>query len=353
MDYLQDFLDYLLYVRGRSVNTIHSYRFTLKEYLSWLQTRNLDPKDVKPMDIDSYFIHLRKDKNNTASTVSQKYYCLKSMYRWFLRNDWIQRDPLTYSDKGVKKEGLPKYLTPSEQEKLIKAAQEGMHRKRIWFYSKQRSYVLILLLLEAGLRIAEACSLKWEDVNFEEGILKVRGKGDKERIAVLSNQLLAALKEYFNRVNVIDLETKVRAGIQARGLNLRKVAEETGISFLTVSDIVVARRPKSIKGNREKELQAFIEKVKKLPLQYILFNKGGTSLNTRQAFRLVREIGRKAGIEIYPHLLRHSFAVNLRRKGGDIMLLKEALGHSSVSTTQIYAAFTEGEFKERMRQLIN
>jgi site-specific recombinase XerD len=134
---------------------------------------------------------------------------------------------------------------------------------------------------------------------------------------------------------------------------LNDVSKETGIPLPTLIEITVSRRH-DCQGKRSRQLQTFIdEKVKPLPLQYLLFNRGGKPLNTRQAFRIVREIGRKAGIEIHPHLLRHSFAVNLRRKGGDIMLLKEALGHSSVITTQIYSGFTDSEYKERMRQLVN
>ena len=265
----------------------------------------------------------------------------------------IQRDPLQFCDRLKEPSTLPHYLTPTEQSALIQAAQNGNGAKRIGYYSKERTYLLLLLLLDCGLRIQEACSVKVPDIDLNEGILKVRGKGDKERIAVLSDRLIKAIKEYLNRVNVIDVSGKVRPGIQARGLTLNDVSRETGIPLPTVIELTVSRRH-GCKGKRSRELQAFIdEKVKILPLQYLLFNRGGKPLNTRQAFRIVREIGRSAGIEIHPHLLRHSFAVNLRRKGADTMLLKEALGHSSIITTQIYCAFTDGEFKDRMRQLVN
>jgi integrase/recombinase XerD len=125
--------------------------------------------------------------------------------------------------------------------------------------------------------------------------------------------------------------------------------------FLDFTQYVRGRSANTIQSYRY-DLSQFLEwvKVKPLPLQYVLFNRGGKPLNTRQAFRIIRDIGIKAGIKnLYPHLLRHTFAVNLRRKGGDTMLLKEALGHSSIITTQIYCGFTNGEFKEKMRQLVN
>ena len=353
MNYLQDFLDFTQYVRGRANNTIQGYRFDLREFLTWLQGRGLEPQNVKSTDIDTFFIYLRKEKKNSPASVNRKLYCLKNFYKWLLRTDVIQKNPLLYCDRLKEPSTLPKYLTVIEQENLIKAVQNGNGAKRIGYYSKERTYLLILLLLDCGLRIQEACNVKVPDINLDEGILKVRGKGDKERIAVLSDRLMVAIREYLSKVNVIDVSGKVRPGIQARGLTLNDVSKGTGIPLPTVIELTVSRRH-NCQGKRSRQLQAFIdEKVKPLPLQYLLFNRGGKPLNTRQAFRIVREIGRKAGIEIYPHLLRHSFAVNLRRKGADTMLLKEALGHASILTTQIYCAFTDGEFKEKMRQLVN
>jgi site-specific recombinase XerD len=353
MHYIQDFLDFTQYVRGRAENTINAYRYDLRNFFAWLHDRGLEPQNVKSTDIDAYFIYLRKVKGNAPGSVNRKLYCLKNLYNWLLRTDVIQKNPLQFCDRLKEPSKLPHYLTPTQQEALIQAAQNGNGAKRIGYYSRERTYLLLLLLLDCGLRIQEACNVKVPDIDLNEGILKVRGKGDKERIAVLSDRLIAALRKYLNRVNVIDVSGKVRPGIQARGLTLSDVSRETGIPFSTVIELTVARRH-DCKGKRSRELQAFIdEKVKPLPLQYLLFNRGGKPLNTRQAFRIVREIGRKAGVEIHPHLLRHSFAVNLRRKGGDAMLLKEALGHSSILTTQIYCGFTDGEFKERMRQLVN
>jgi site-specific recombinase XerD len=354
MDYLQDFLNYVRFVHGRADNTVQSYRWDLTSFLDWAKLVNLDVTKAKPTDIDDFFIWLRREKENVAQTVNRKRSSLRMFYKWLLRKELISKNPMEQVERMKEPKTLPNYLSPQQQEALINASLDGNGAKRIGAYSRERTHLLILLLLDCGLRIGEACSLRVEDINFEDRTLKVKGKGSKERIAVLSDRLLLALKEYLNRVNEIDIERKIRPGIPARGLNLAKIAEETGIPFNTVIELTVARRPENIRGKRERELQSFIdEKVKPLPLQYVLFNRGGKSLNTRQAFRIIREIGRKAGVEIHPHLLRHSFAVNLRRKGADTMLLKEALGHSSILTTQIYCAFTDGEFKERMRQLVN
>jgi site-specific recombinase XerD len=323
--------------------------------VEWAKGAGLEVANLKPVDIDSFFIWLRREKENCAKSVNRKRSSLNMFYKWLQRKELIIKNPMDQVDRMKESKTLPHYLTPQEQKALILAAQNGQTPKRfISSFTKERSYLLILLLLDCGLRIGEACSLRVENINLEEGTLKVCGKGEKERISVLSDRLMIALKEYLERVNVIDLEGKIRPGIAARGLNLRKISKETGIPFSTVIELTVARRPESIRAAREKELQSFInEKVKPLPLQYLLFNRGGQPLNTRQAFRIVKEIGKKAGVNIHPHLLRHSFATNLRRKGGDMMLLKEALGHSSILTTQMYCGFTDGEFKQKMKELIN
>ena len=131
--------------------------------------------------------------------------------------------------------------------------------------------------------------MRREDINLEDGTLRVLGKGQKERIVVLSDRLIEAIRERFN--NGSDL---------------------------------------------------------------LFFNQWRKQLDTRHGFRIVQEIGERAGIEnLHPHLLRHSFATNLRRKGADLLLIKEALGHASVSTTEIYAHLGEQEYKERLRELIN
>jgi integrase/recombinase XerD len=355
MDYLQDFLDFTQYVRGRSANTVQSYRYDLSQFLEWVKDKQLDPLKIRPVDIDEFFIWLRKERKNVAASIKRKRSGLIGLYRWFQRKELIIKNPMEYVSLMKEPKSLPNYLTPQQQEALILAAKDGTKGKRIGSYSRERTYLLILLLLDCGLRIFEACNLKVEDINFEDGTLKVNGKGEKERMAILSDRLLSALKEYLKRASVIDLEGKIRPGIPARGLKLAQIAEESGIPFKEVIEITIARRPTSVGGKREKQLQAFInDKVRPLPLQYVLFNRGGKSLNTRQAFRIIRDIGIRAGIKnLYPHLLRHTFAVNLRRKGGDTMLLKEALGHSSILTTQIYCGFTNGEFKEKMRQLVN
>jgi integrase/recombinase XerD len=124
------------------------------------------------------------------------------------------------------------------------------------------------------------------------------------------------------------------------------------MSYDTASDVIFHDHPRS---HRLQELKKYInEKIKPLPLKYLFFNQQGRPMDTRHVFRIIQEIGKQAGIEnLYPHMLRHTFASTLRGKGADLLLIKEALGHSSVSTTQIYAHLGAGEYQSKMKELIN
>ena len=288
LNYLEEFLDFCQYQRSLAENTIRSYRWDLKQYFNWLEGQHLELVSVKIMDVDRFIISLRK-LGRGIKTVNRKLYCLRAFYRWLQRIEVIQKNPLDLMQHIREPKCLPKYLTETQQEALIQASNNGHNLKRKWASQHiQRDRLMILLLLDCGLRVSEVCRLRKEDVNLEDGVALIHGKGNKEREVVLSDRCIEALKGTFQ--------------------------SET---------------------------------------DFILFNQEMEPLNSRSVFRMVRQIGRSAGINVFPHLLRHSFATNLRRRGGDLLLIKEALGHSSVSTTEIYAHLGAQEYKEKVRELIN
>ena len=151
---------------------------------------------------------------------------------------------------------------------------------------------MVLLLLDCGLRISELCGIRRDDIDLEAGTIRIIGKGDKERRAILSDRCIALLREA--------LKTKLRGS------------------------------------------------------DFLLVNSHTNCLGTRHAFRLVQDLGKRVGIlNLHPHTLRHTYATNLRRRGGDLLLIKEALGHSSVSSTEIYAHLDEKEYGSKLREFIN
>jgi site-specific recombinase XerD len=345
MNYIDQFLDFLQYQRGLSENTLHSYGFDLREYLGWLGVNKLDQTLVRVRDIDSFLIRLRKN-GNSIQTVNQKMYCLKTFYRWLLRIEVIEKNPmdLFQNTKGPQK--IPRYLINGQQEALLISAQNGIYEKP-WI--KKRNYLIILFLLNTGVRIGELCNLELKNINLDEGIFKVIGKGSKEREMVLSSLLKEEIKEYLGMVT----DSKFEVGspfLPSRGFNIKTFAKEMKIPFFNVMGALGGNSRKGME-----KIQTFAdEKIKPLPVKFLFFNETGKPMITRHAFRIVREIGERAGIEgLHPHLLRHTFATNLRERGADLLLMKEALGHSSVSTTQIYAHIGNGKYKSELRKFIN
>jgi len=290
MEYVQQFLDFCQYQRGLAVNTINGYRWDLRLFMDWLEGKDLELTAVKIRDVDSFVIALRKE-GKSVQTVNRKIYCLKMFYRYLQRIEVIEKNPLDFVKNIRQPKRLPKYLTEEQQKALIGVASRGLnHPRQKWAsWLTYRDYLMVVLLLDTGVRISELCKIRKSDINFEEGILRVIGKGSREREVVLSNRCLEAVRK-----------------CPGNGSNL------------------------------------------------LFLNQQGRALGTRHAFRFLRDLGKLAGIaNLHPHLLRHTHATNLRRKGADLLLIKEALGHSSVSTTEIYAHIGGQEYKEKLRSLIN
>ena len=287
MNYLEEFLDFCLYQRSLAENTVRSYRWDLKQYFNWLESQHLEFVSVKIMDVDRFIISLRK-LGRGIKTVNRKLYCLRAFYRWLQRIEVIQKNPLDLMQHIREPKCLPKYLTMIQQEALIQASSNGYHPNKWASQQIQRDRLMVLLLLDCGLRVSEVCKLRKGDINFEDGVALIHGKGSKEREVVLSDRCIEALRGTFQ--------------------------SET---------------------------------------DFILFNQQLAPLNSRSVFRFLKQIGKSAGLNVHPHLLRHSFATNLRRRGADLLIIRDALGHSSVSTTEIYAHLGGQEYKEKVRELIN
>jgi site-specific recombinase XerD len=346
MDYQEEFLDFCKYQRGLAENTIRSYEWEVSEYLQWLKGRKLKVNTVKVRDVDAYLISLRKRRENKTQTVNHKMYCLKTFHRWLQRIEVTKRNPLEVFQNSKTPKPLPRYLTQAEQEALLLASQNGNHRED-WI--RKRDCLMTLFFLDTGLRVGEACQIEIKNLDLDNGILRVTGKGSKEREVILSDRLITATRSYLGAVDNIVLNKTVGPGLPARGFSLVSVVKEMGISHSTVNRMIYSDHPNSHR------LRDYInEKIKPLPLKYLFFNQGGKHMNTRHVFRIIQEIGERAGIkDLHPHVLRHTYASNLRVKGGDLLLIKEALGHSSVQTTEIYAHIGDGEYRERLKRLVN
>lgn len=346
MNYLEEFLEFLEYQRSLSLNTIKSYRWDLLGYSKWLGERGLESNEVKVRDIDTFIISLRKS-GNSASTINRKISGLKTFYRWLQRIEVIKNNPWESIQCLKQTRSLPRYLTLEQQEALIQASQNG-NQKNDWL--RRRSYLAILLFLDTGLRVSELCNIQMENIDLCSGIIKIIGKGKKERQIILSDRCIKALQEYIQLIQDTKIFNEgVGPGLASRGVNLNEVAKECGMGYFSARQAFINHSDKT------KELKSYIEnKIKPKSIKYLFFNTHGKIWNSRHCFRIIQILGKEIGIDgFYPHMLRHTYATNLRRKGADLLLIKEALGHSSVSTTEIYAHIGNEEYKKQIRSLIN
>lgn len=198
-----------------------------------------------------------------------------------------------YEERGVPevKLRIPEILTAEEQEALL----EQFNTR---YASGERNLVAVLLMLNAGLRVAECTGLTWRDLDLQTGKIKVRGKGSRDRVLWVNGETLEALKRWRERQA---REAKQRGGIEAP--------------------------------------------------EFVVSTLKGGPLTTRQIQDMVVRYRKKAGIEkqATPHTLRHTFATELLRETGNIRLVQKALGHSSLTTTQVYLHLIDEELEEALK----
>lgn len=350
------FIDYCRYQRGLSENTIRAYNINIKEYLDYLTEKGIDPTAVKIGQIDDFVIHLRRDIKNVATTINAKVYALKSFYKYLLRGEMIVRNPMEFVKSVKEPRRLPFYLNEGQQEAVLRAS-KTYRKLRVpgdeWF--RQRDYLLVLTLLDTGIRISELVGIETKNIDLKEGVLKVRGKGDREREIVMSTRLIRAIEEYVQLTKtVITSNGAVGPGLPARGWNARRLAKETCVSYNT-AHLAIAGTPNDNDSALLRQVRAFVDqRIKCEPFKFLFFNQGGKKLGSRHAFRLIQSIGNKVGIKgLHPHCFRHSMSSNLLRKGADLTLIQKTLGHQNIQTTAMYSHLTSDEYKTRMRALIN
>lgn len=351
-DLLQGFLDFCKFNRGLAENTIRSYGHDLREYLEWLKRKNLSVETAKLIDLDDYLIFLAKNENKNSS-INRKIQCLKTFYRWLQRRKII-KDNMTIHLQDLKQpKRLPEYLTLEQQEKILKEAKKNSS-KPAWM--RERDRLLCLFLIDTGLRVDEVSRVRLEDLDLKEQIFRVIGKGDKERVVVISDRLKLAIEKYLRKIEKLSLgPIKNFAGFAARGLSAEDVGKEIGKSRVAVrialkrSDkFKLVRRPRTLP-----EVRRLWNKVRKSPQKYLFFNRKGRPLDTRYIFRIVKDLGKRIGADsLHPHILRHSFATNLRRKGADLLLIGKVLGHASINTTQMYAHIGDEEYRKALKKYL-
>lgn len=297
------FLDYLKLERHFSDYTVRSYGADLFQFGQFLcgqigtsfsnpervgsPEESLDAKFLRceALTIREFLAYLTA-QNYTKSTTARKLATLRSFYKFLIRRGQLSVNPLSTIRTPKQERRLPKCLDLEQVQKLLDAPGEGD-------ILCIRDKAMLEVLYSSGIRVSELVDLEVQDIDLTEGVLRVRGKGRKDRLTPIGSQAILALKRYF----------------AARQADSRMNTQYTHKVFL---------------------------------------NKHGQPLSTRSVRRKLDKYLTIAGLDpgISPHTLRHSFATHLLNNGADLRSVQELLGHQSLSTTQVYTHLTTRHMKE-------
>lgn len=287
---LQDYLYFLRVERGLSENSIKSYERDIRQFITFLQDKNL----VSFNQTDRYtilsFLQDQRQKGKSNNSMVRMVSSLRKFFQFLKQESYIDQDPMTLIDSPKKGKVLPQVISQEEVERLI----EMSDTKTVLGL---RDRAILEVLYATGLRISELIHLKLTDLHLTMSLIQTKGKGDKERIVPISDTAIYWLQDYLEN---------------SRERLLAKSGQETNIVFL---------------------------------------NARGRPLSRQGLWKKIKQLVNQAGIkaQVTPHTLRHSFATHLLENGADLRIVQELLGHSDISTTQIYTHIT----KQRLQDVYN
>lgn len=279
---IEAFLNALWLEFGLSDNTLAAYGSDLNQFDIWLKNQTL--QDVGETDISGFLLY-RQSQGNSSRSSARMLSSLRRFYGYLLRENQIGMDPTQLIDAPHIGRSLPDSLSEDEVDKLLQAP-ETLHALGF------RDRTMLELLYAAGLRVSELVEMTFQQVNFRQGCIRITGKGDKERLVPVGEEAVVWLERY----------------------------------------LIGARQ--EILGSRQSD--------------YLFVTSRGSNM-TRQAFwHIIKRYAKLAGIDkhLSPHTLRHAFATHLLNHGADLRVVQLLLGHSDLSTTQIYTHIAQHRLKE-------
>ena len=281
---LDAFIDNIWIEKGLSQNTLDSYRSDLEQFSSWLEKNNLSYIKTSKKEILSYLSFLFQ-KGLGSKTVARKLSSLKSFFRYLVFKSIITNDPSSEVETPKLLKSIPKSISEKEVEALLAAPDEKTD-------IGLRDKTMIETLYSCGLRISELTNLELLNLNLRQGVIRVIGKGQKERLVPMGDQLIALLELYISssRKNLLDKRHSDFLFLSTRGQRMTR--------------------------------QSFWHRIK----HYCLAS--GFELD-----------------KISPHVLRHAFATHLLNNGADLRVVQLLLGHSDLNTTQIYTEVARQRLK--------
>ena len=273
---LEDYSNYLKIERGLSSNSISSYSRDVKKLINFLEANDISMSPIKidKTTIQEFIYHIAKEVN--ARSQSRIISGLRSFFDFLIFENYRETNPLELIEAPKIGRKLPDTLSISEIDLIISSIDLSNAQG-------ERNRAIIETLYSCGLRVSELINLKLSDLFFDEGFIKVTGKGDKQRFVPIGNLTQKYINIYKNEVRI----------------HIPVIGEYLDVLFL---------------------------------------NRRGKQLTRAMIFTIVKQLGEKAGIKktISPHTFRHSFATHLLENGADLRAIQLMLGHESITTTEIY-----------------
>jgi integrase/recombinase XerD len=282
--HVRTFLNSLRVEKGLSDNTLQAYRRDIEKFAAFARQRKLSTKTVQRGDIVDFLGSLYR-KGLDSRSVARHLVTIRNFFRFALMEGYVDDDPAATIESPKFRQSLPEFLSVEEVDRLLRQPDSNS-------VTGIRDRAMIELMYSCGLRVSELCGLRVSDLQHEEGCLRCVGKGNKERLVPVGRQALEVVRRYLQEA-----------------------------------------RPKLLREGSS---------------PYLFLGQTGQGMNRIAFWKLLRDYGRKAGLRkgLTPHMLRHSFATHLLDRGADLRSVQMMLGHSDISTTQIYTHVVEERLKQ-------
>lgn len=292
--WLLQFLDFLSKERRYSKYTVRNYSAAVLTFFKWLREEgewNGDPDEITNLQVRGFLIETQR--RLSRRTLHNQVSGVRAFYRFALRKGWVKKNPFTGVALPKLDKRLPKFLTERQIEKLLKGPMLLLENESIDDFTAWRDRLMMELLYGGGFRISELVSLNYGQIDFETGVARVTGKGNKERLCPLGRVAMKCLEVF-----------------------RRDYAKETGYD------------------------------------DPVLINQRGARLYPRMIQQILKRYLALADLphDISPHKIRHSYATHLLNGGAELRLVQELLGHESLVSTQIYTHVSIQRLKEVYRQ---
>ena len=280
-DQIDDYLRYSQVERGLSDNTINAYRQDLEEFRTFVENEGMASWPTEASDVDA-FLARQRDLNKATSSISRLISSMRKFYQWLARQNIQKLNPMLEIDLPKKERRLPTALSQAEMNRLLE--QPNTKRKL-----GIRDRAILETLYATGMRVSELINLELQDLHDNLGLVRVLGKGEKERLIPISPVALDWIKKYENEV----------------------------------------RDPLILQVGKSDE--------------HIFLNNRGKKITRQAIWQMIKKYCQMAVItkDVTPHTLRHTFATHLLENGADLRVVQEILGHSDISTTQIYTNLSQ------------